>query len=150
MITKKKSSEIVVIVHRKQNEPLLFCRKSGGYSSLVTSDCLFNIQEAWHCVNSRPCDLTKFETFVFKPISEGLSLIGLSPSEVAEQKAVLLSEYNKTRKSEEKEILRHEKKKKKTPTEIEKSGRLFATMGEDWHNPASDKRLRSGGVFDIF
>lgn len=146
----KKSSERVVIVHRKQGEPLLFCRKGGGYSSLVTSDCIFNIQEAWNCINNRPCDLSKFETFVFKSIFEGLSLIGLSPSEMAEQKTVLLSEYNKTHKSERKEFLQNEKKKKKALAVNEKSVGLFSPMGEDRESANESDQSRSNRPFNIF
>lgn len=146
----QKSAEIVVIVRRKQNAPLLFCRKSGGYSSLVTSDCVFNLQEAWHCINNRPCDIQRFETFVFKSISEGLSLIGLSPSEVAGQRAVLLSEYNKSHKSEKKEFLQNAKKKKKASVEDEKSERLFATVGEIWEIECGGGQPRDNRTFDIF
>lgn len=144
------NSEMVTIVHRAMGEPTLFCRKDGSFVSLLTSDCIFSRQEAWHFVNCRPCDLSKFETYVFKTISEGVSYLGLSPSEMAEKKRLLIAEYAKTHKSVSVERKENAPKKKKTSAEIEESVNLFSDMVENREQKDLFKKYDEPTEFSIF
>ena len=63
---------------------------------------------------------------------------------------MLLSEYNKSHKSEKKEFLQNAKKKKKASVEDEKSERLFATVGETWEIECGGGQPRDNRTFDIF
>ena len=88
----------VLIIHRAEGEPQLFCCNDNSMSSLVTPKCLFTREKAWEYVRLHPCDLKKFETYSFKTVGEGLSIFGKTPQEIADEKRKLLKQwcfYNK-------------------------------------------------------
>lgn len=116
-----------VILYRERSRPPLFLRKGGAVSSLVTADCLFNREEAWHELWSHEDDLTKFEVLYTREVGNSTHLIGLSPDEVLNGKIGAWLGKPQKRKIEKKEVTKNEKKKK-TSAEIEPSG-LLSFMG---------------------
>ena len=116
-----------VILRRILNSPVVFLRKGGAVSSLVTADCLFSREEAWHELWNHEDDLIKFEVLYTREVGNSTHLIGLSPDEVLNGKIGSWLGKQQKRKIEKKEVTKNEKKKK-TSAKIEPTG-LLAFVG---------------------
>lgn len=118
-----------VILRRCTNSPTVFVRKGGGYSSLVTADCLFTYGEAWAEMWKHTDDLLKYEVMFTRQVGHSTGIIGLSPDEILSAKKVVSLKQGRKQNQEIKEKVENAKKKKNAPPD--NSPGLFDDMGEN-------------------
>lgn len=135
---------LFVILHRCTDSPIVFVRKNGGYSSLVTADCLFTREEAWSEMRQHPCDLSKYEVLFTRQVGYSSGIIGLSPDEILSAKKVVSLKPSRKQNKEIKEKIGNAKKKKTAPPD--NSPGLFGDMGEN----RQIQRAEMEKTFDIF
>lgn len=135
---------LFVILRRCSGSPVVFVRKGGGYSSIVTEDCLFTRDEAWSEMRQHPCDLSKYEVMFTRQVGYSSGIIGLSPDEILSAKKVVSLKPSRKRNQEIKEKIGNAKKKKNAPPDNSPS--LFGDMGEN----RQTQRAEMGRTLDIF
>lgn len=133
-----------VILRRCSGSPVVFVRKGGGYSSLVTADCLFTHNEAWSEMRQHSCDLSKYEVLFTRQVNGTTGIIGLSPDEILSAKKVVSLKPSRKQNQEIKEKVGNAKKKKTAPPDNLPG--LFGDMGEN----RQIQRTEVGKTFDIF
>ena len=133
-----------VILRHCSDSPIVFVRKGGGYSSLVTADCLFTHNEAWSEMRQHPCDLSKYEVLYTRQVNGTTGIIGLSPDEILSAKKVVSLKTNRKRNQEIKEVIGNAKKKK--TAQPDNSPGLFDNLGEN----RQTQRAEVGKTFDIY
>ena len=118
-----------VILRRLVNSPIVFLRKGGGTSSLVTADCLFSHEEAWHEMWQHKDDLSKYEVLFTRQVNGSTGIIGQSPDEILSANKVVSLKPRRNQNQEIKEKVGNAKKKK--PQTPDNSPSLFSDMGEN-------------------
>lgn len=120
---------LFVILRRCTGSPIVFVKKGGGYSSIVTADCLFTREEAWSEMWQHTDDLSKYEVMFTRQIGHSTGIIGLSPDEILSAKKCVSLKPGRKQNQEIKEKSENAKKKKTAPPD--NSPGLFGDMGEN-------------------
>lgn len=123
------NEDLFVILRRCAGSPTVFVKKGGGYSSLVTADCLFTHGKAWAEMWQHTDDLSKFEVMFTRQVEGTTGIIGLSPDEIFSAEKNVLSKQGRKQNKEIKEEVGNAKKKKAPPPDNSPS--LFSDMGEN-------------------
>lgn len=135
-----------VILHRCAGSPIVFVRKGGGYSSIVTADCLFTREEAWFEMRQHPCDLSKYEVMFTRQVGYSTGIIGLSPDEILSAKKVVSLKRRRKQNQEIKEEIGNAKKKKTAPPDNSPS--LFDYMADNRQTQRAEMGITQ--VYSIF
>lgn len=120
---------LFVILRRCTGSPIIFVKKGGGTSSLVTADCLFSHEEAWHEMWQHKDDLSKYEVLFTRQVNGSTGIIGQSPEEILSAKKYVSLKPGRKQNQEIKEKVGNAKKKKTAPPD--NSSSLFGDMGEN-------------------
>ena len=118
-----------VILRRCKDSPIVFVKKGGGYSSIVTADCLFTRDQAWSEMWQHTDDLSNYEVMFTRQVGHSTGIIGLSPDEILSANKLVSLKPGRKQNQEIKEKVGNAKKKKNAPPDNSPS--LFSDMGEN-------------------